>query len=299
MSEALLRQRVAELRAEVRRLGELGDLSAARPVHEEIRQLAEQIGDPVLIELSICNLGTASIYEGGGADYLPRLRSILTETRSDENAFLAAYSISRYYENVKEHKKFLYYARIALQRAGTAGKLEWLLNARNHLGNALLAVSQIGDAAREYSNALHEADPDNITGVTLTYNLGYCRLLQHRAEEGIALLVRGLRGAVRLGARRAEAQVRLDLGFACLERGALRQAGRQIRRALAMAEDLGWVDGIKNALYLLGESQRLEGSVEEAESSFSRLQKTYYPEQPYLGTLLMAVDVRRMLNLHA
>lgn len=299
MSGSTLLQREASLRADAKALVDAGDLDAAAKAYEAIETLALEIGDQDLIHLAVCNRGAVAVYQGRGAEFLPRLRAVLTESRSDDNAFLAAYSMSRYYELGKEHKKFLYYARIALQRAQSAAKPDWLLNARNHLGSALLAGSQIADAAREYAAALQAADGSNITGVTLTYNLGYCRVLQHRIEEGIALLVRALRGAVRLSSRRAEAQIRLDLGFACLERGSPKQAGRQIGRALALAQDLDWADGIKNGLYLLGESQRLDGMVEEAEQSFARLQRTYYPDQPYLGTLLMAVDVRRMLNLHA
>ena len=59
------------------------------------------------------------------------------------------------------------------------------------------------------------------------------------------------------------------------------------------------MDSIKNALYLLGEAATLAGHQETARTYFARLQREFYPEAAYLPGFLLAVDVRKLINLHA
>ncbi len=69
--------------------------------------------------------------------------------------------------------------------------------------------------------------------------------------------------------------------------------------ALRLAEETGQVDSVKNALYLLGEAANLVGEEGEALGYFTRLQKDYFPGATYLPGFLLAVDVRKLIKLHA
>ena len=51
--------------------------------------------------------------------------------------------------------------------------------------------------------------------------------------------------------------------------------------------------------FLLGEAAHLSADTDTAQIYFSRLQSEYFPDQTYLPSLLLAVDVRRLINLHA
>jgi TolA-binding protein len=65
-----------------------------------------------------------------------------------------------------------------------------------------------------------------------------------------------------------------------------------------MAEQFGSADDVRNAVFLLGESFICEGEEAEARSCFDRIQDQY-PGTPYLTELLLAVDVRELINLRA
>jgi tetratricopeptide (TPR) repeat protein len=90
----------------------------------------------------------------------------------------------------------------------------------------------------------------------------------------------------------------LELCYGLLEVGRHRQACRHGERALVLAERLGDSFGIKNSLYLLGEAERLLGRDERARACFDRLQ-SLFPDTPFLTDMLMAVDLRQMINLRA
>jgi len=130
-------------------------------------------------------------------------------------------------------------------------------------------------------------------------NLGYCLVLQRRHAEGYTLLYRSLRLARHLGAERYETTTRLDLCFAHLETGRYRHAARHGVIALALAEKSGEEDAVKNALYLLGEAANLGGDVDLAHAYFTTLQRKFFPDASYLPGFLLAVDIRKLVNLHA
>ena len=56
---------------------------------------------------------------------------------------------------------------------------------------------------------------------------------------------------------------------------------------------------IKNALYLLGEVAHLSDDVEAARGYFGRLHRDFFPDAGYLPEFLLAVDIRKLVNLHA
>src|SRR4029077_11697847 len=118
----------------------------------------------------------------------------------------------------------------------------------------------------------------------------------NRLRESYPLFHESLATLRRIGAERYQLHPRLDLCFAHLESGRPRSAELHGRKALAIAESIGDADATKNALYLLGEAASLQGDSFGARRYFSRLQESYFPDQPYLPSFLMAIDVRKLIN---
>ena len=67
----------------------------------------------------------------------------------------------------------------------------------------------------------------------------------------------------------------------------------------ALAEEIGEVDLIKNALYLSGQVAVLLDDEARGREIFAELQRRFYPGQPFLADLLVNVDVRPLINLRA
>lgn len=279
---------------------EAGRLEDAKSLFEEALAWAREHGDPRQIDLAVCNRAAAAIELGDGEGELPRLREILVRNANPVSCRIAAYNIARYYELVKSFKKALFYARIARERSEQLGRRDWLASSHNLIGNTLLAESFVEEACEEYEKALEfmPAEP-SAPRARILDNLGYCRVLQGRHDEGYTLLYESLRLLRRFQAERYEISTRLDLCFAHLETGRYRHAWNQGRAALDLAERMGETDSIKNALYLLGEVENLRGHLDRARFYFSRLQRDFFPDASYLPGFLLAVDVRKLVNLHA
>lgn len=279
---------------------EAGRLDEAAEIFDRALELAREHGDPRRIDLAVCNRAAVAIVLGRGKSELPQLREILVRNGDPVNCRLAAYNIARYFELTKNFKKALFYARIARERAEQQARLDWVASSHNLVGNILLAESQLAEACTEFEKALALMPEDpTVWRARILDNLGYCRILQQRYPEGYALLYESLRLLRRYSAGRYQISTRLDLCFAHLETGRYGYARRQGTVALELAEAAGEVDSIKNALYLLGEAASLSGDTAAAREHFSRLQREFFPEAGYLTGFLLAVDVRKLVNLHA
>ena len=92
---------------------------------------------------------------------------------------------------------------------------------------------------------------------------------------------------------------RLGLSFAYLEIDRPERAVIHARRGLDLAEQAGVQAQMKNALYLLGEAEKLSGNEPEAHLYFTRLQEEFYPQDPVIPDFLMVTDVRKLINLMA
>jgi tetratricopeptide (TPR) repeat protein len=289
-----------ELRSQGFEAVEDGRFEEAETCYRGALDLALALDEERYIDLATCNLAALAIQVGRGDGELPRLREILLRSSDPANCRLAAYHISVHYHYAKNAKKSAFYARVALDRARLLGRSDWLASCHNQLGNALLSESLVEEASREYEQALEliSETPSPWRGSILN-NLGYCRLLQGRLGDGHALLYESLRLLRRFRAQTYRVQVHLDLSFAHLETGRYRYAHRHGLAALALAERLGQTDAVKNALYLLGEAAHLSGDPQTARSYFDRLQRNFYPDATYLPGFLLAVDVRKLINLHA
>lgn len=278
---------------------EQGRPDEAEPIIRRALIWAREHGDQRLTDRAVCWLAAVVIYLGRGEAEVPQLREILMRSDDVGNCRRASYYLSMHHEFSRNYKKSVFYARIALDRAQQEGRTEWIAYTSNQLGNALLGESFVEEASRSYETAVRLIPQPGVWRACALHNLGYCRILQERFAEGYSHLYKCLRLLRHFRVERYQIGPLLDLCFAHLETGKYPNARRHAVAAIRLAEKFGDADGIKNALYLLGETANLMGETERAGSYFSRLQRDYYPEAPYLPSFLLTVDVRKMVNLHA
>ena len=279
---------------------EAGRLEDAEEVYERALELARRHGDPKLVDLAFCNRAAVTVVLGYGEREVPHLREILVRNGDPVNCRLAAYNIARHYELTKNYKKALFYARIARERAEQQGRREWIASSHTLMGNIFLAESLLDEACAAFETALAMMPVESsVWRARILDNLGYCRVLKGAFREGYRLLYESLAVLRRHGAERYQISTRLDLCFAHLETGRYGHARRQGELALRSAEALGETDSVKNALYLLGEAASLAGDTDVARGYFTRLQRDFFPDASYLTGFLLAVDVRKLINLHA
>ena len=286
------------------RLGDLafqqGDHRQALVYFDEAMSWSIARGDSDLWDHAMCNRCAVEIETGEIGESLSELRQIVLRSTNEENSFLAAYNVARAYELKKDHKRAYFYARIARDRCTRTQRSDWLAGSYNQFGNILLAESRWEEACAEFDQALKLIPADRLAWRALILdNLGYCRILQGRYDEGFRLILTSLRDMIRLGMDSNQVYPRLSLAYAYLEVGRLRGALKHGLRALEIAIEYDDHDSIKNAHYLLGETYHQLGHDDTARDYFTRLQQRYYPGSGQLPDLLMTVDVRPLLNLKA
>lgn len=262
---------------------------------------AAEHGDADLVDRAFCNLSGVLITLERGDQVIGPLREILLRSTDEVNCRLAAYNIAFEYQIRREHKKSLFYARIARDRTSNLAHAEpsWLASTHNLIASCMVADSRFEEAVVEYRKAL-DADPaaHPARRGLAERNLGYCQIVLGDYQEGFSRLLSSLRTARKYGAWQEQMLGHLDLCFAYLEIERYPHAKRHGDRALALAEEKGQRRELKNALYLLGETSSLMGDPEGAHRYFSRLQQ-HFPDSPFLVDFLLAIDIRKMINLRA
>ncbi len=297
------------LRDRAREFVAKGSYKEAAVVYQQAVDVATAAGGTDLADEALCGWGAAETELGNGADVMPELRRILLDSVVDHNRWLAAYTIARAHELEGQIKKALFYARLSrdisalVDRPGLAG------GSNNLLGNLLVAEGNETDAATCYRTALrraNEAPPTWTAGAE--GNLGYCLLvratggksLSHaRMREALRLIYRSLRTFQREGAIQYTVLPHLDLCFAHLELKRLASAKRHGKRALDLATRYGDFAAIKSCLYLLGQAAMAEGDTEAARHIFGELEDRFYPGRTGLTDVLVALDLRQVVNLRA
>lgn len=300
MASATAPERYEQLRQRADLAKERGELDSALEWYTRAWEVARETGDRELTDRALCNRCMPAIELGEWDAPARELREVLLRSSEAEIRLMASYHLARGYELRKEYRKALFYARTARQHTQTVNQPLWSAASLNQLGNLLLAESQTDAALAAYHEALATMPSGNeVWRARVLDNLGYCRVLQGRIREGFSLLLASLRTLRRLGARRFEISTRLDLCFAYLEAGRYRRATVHGEAALALSEELGDGESLKNALYLLGEAVNLAGDSARARALFTRLQRDYFPRSGFIPDFLLAVDVRKMVNLRA
>lgn len=278
---------------------EIGEFESALALVEEALAWAEASGESVLRDRALCNRAAIALELGRGNGLVSGLRELLVRTSDAENTYLAAYTIARHYELQKDHRKGLFYAQLARDRAQSLDENRRAASL-NYIANFLVAESRFEEAIATYDEALALLPSrETLRAAVIAYNLGYCRVLTGHGREGLALLYSSLRSLVRRGAEGHAMKARLDLAFALLETSQPRRAGRHAAKALALAERLDDAGARKNALYLLGAAAVANGDRVGARRHFERLQQGFYPGADYLPELLLHVDIRNLVNLKA
>ena len=277
-----------------------GDLPAALAHFDQAADCARQSGDRELIDLAICNRSAILIELGDGAAVMPEMRSVLLRSRDAQTCMVASTNAARVHDLARDYKKGLFYARLARDHAAVAGDLSQIASIRNLAANLLLADSRVEEAVLEYEAALDLMPQDDpVWRARARGNLGYCRILQERLPEAFALLRESLDVLRTHGARLYLISPLTDLAFAQLEAGHPEDAGVAAEEALALAREFDDENGLKNALYLLGEAAGLAGDLALARATFLELQQRYYPDKPFVCDFLLSVDVRKIVNLRA
>ncbi len=297
------------LRDRGRELVANGSYREAAAVYRQAAQVATGDGEADLADEALCGWGAAETELGNGVDVMPELRRILLGSAVDHNRWLAAYTVARAHELQGETRKALFYARQSrdiseyVDRPGLTG------GSYNLLGNLHVSEGEESEAAACYRTALRHGEDAPLTWTAgAEGNLGYCllaaavggRSLQRaQMREALKLIYRSLRTFRREEAIQYTVLPHLDLCFAHLELNRPASARRHGQRALELAKRYEDAAVIKNSLYLLGQVALLEGDTETARGCFGELGQRFYPGHAGLTDMLVALDLRRVVNLRA
>lgn len=302
MSSKALHQEYSRYRDRGVEATRLGNLEKARAYFAEAARLAEGL-DEAVQDRAFCNVAAIETEFGDSlTELIPRLRSILTKNSDLENSRLAAYHLARTYDQRKEYKKALFYARVAMERSERSGHDHWLVSSHNQMGTILVAESRFDEGRAHLETALQtieESQGDGLLRALIQGNLGYCLLVQGEMGQGFNHVFSGLRCIRRNGAEAWAPLFHMTLCFGYLEIERLVHAEKHGRKALALAQEHGDMTTAKNSLFLLGEVASAAGDSSSARAYFSLLQQEFYPQHDFLADFLLAVDVRGLVNLKA
>lgn len=280
--------------------GQGGNDASALECFDRALEWASCHQDDELWDRAYCNRCVALLELERLEGSLSELRRIVLRHPQGETGFLAAYAVACAYEQRRSYERSLFYTRLARDRAVRLQRPAWVSWTHNHVGNVLLAQSYFDQACDEYELALKlmPLEP-SVERALILDNLGYCRFIQGAYREGFRLLFESLRTLARHDSPRFRAVAALTLAFGYLEIGKLRRARHHAETALRTAREVGDDGTVKKSYYLLGEIFHQLGFDDRAREFFTRLQRDYYPEAPHVPDLLMAIDVRSMVNLKA
>ncbi len=275
-----------------------GSLREALLEFETAHDLAKRIGDRILEDLAFCNRSAVAIRLQLQDDAVPLLHQMLLRTADSQVAFLSAYNLARAYDNRKDYRKSLFYARIAHRYAIELDDPDQQASALNWIGNALVALNDFSgglDAYRQ-GDALIQDEESERRSLILS-NLGYCLLLTGETAQGFRSVVRGLRMARRVRAPLAESVGHLCLSFAYLLVDRPWHAARQGAKAVTLAEAHDDPPTLKLGLLLLGGAYKQGDELDAALECFELLQRTFYPGMSQVPEMLLGVDICRVINL--
>ncbi|HEX2061325.1 MAG TPA: tetratricopeptide repeat protein [Thermoanaerobaculia bacterium] len=285
-------ERVEELRLSALALVRNGDYEDALAVYDEALALAT---DEDTRELITINKADAMIALERGGPEVNELPRVIMRRRNVRHVYLAAYALQYKYRLENDLKRALFYGQLALRTAEEANEPSWRRIVLLELGNVYELDSQIATAIQcfEESLAIGEESAENrdrdLSHAYAIENLGYCKLLEGKIEDGLAYVHEALE-MLSDPIGRAEAYV--DLCYGYLEYRDYEKARFYGQAALEIAKE---TRQIRNAHYLLGEACYKAGDTDGATFHFDELAK-YYPQFRNLKSLLFAIDLRAMVN---
>jgi tetratricopeptide (TPR) repeat protein len=223
------------------------------------------------------------------------LPMILMRRRNPRHSFLAAYTLQYKFRLEGDYRKAAVYGSQALLLAAEndgQGEAETLLEQ----GSICVLDSRTAEAIELFERALAilATQPGRELSVAIALqNLGYSRMISGEPARGVELIHDALARMESLGADGFYPESHIDLCYGYLELEKFEEARHYGELGLAHAvEDRQ----IRNAHYLLGEVLFKLDRSEEARGHFEALAR-FYPDFPNLTNLLLAFDLRRMVNL--
>ncbi|MGK2860200.1 MAG: hypothetical protein ACSLFQ_23635 [Thermoanaerobaculia bacterium] len=251
--------------------------------------------DEMLELLTINKAGILIQMETDGPE-VQRLPQILMRRRNPKHTFLAAYNLQHRYILSKDFKRAYNYGRVALEASDHIEEKSWKPRVLNEMGSACVYDSRIPEAIEAYREALAmlESYPDEVFARSFAMqNLGYCLVIEGELEAGIETIHQAIELMREAGADGYVAESYIDLCYGYLELGDLESARQFGEMGLEKATETRQT---RNAHYLLGEVAYKLGDTASAETHFEHLSK-YYPDFPQLKNVLLALDLRSMVNL--
>jgi tetratricopeptide (TPR) repeat protein len=247
-------------------------------------------------ELIIIKKADALIAAGRGGAEVQALPAILMRRRNLHHTFLAAYALTDKHRLANDPKRAIFYGQIALDAAVQANEDYWKLAALNGLGIIYEIDSQFSSAieclesALELLECIGDESMKSFSYVAIRQNLGYNKILVGDVQIGITM-IESVLNDIQVPSSRSDSLIDLCYGYLELEKYEVAQ--RYGQAGLELATD---PRQLRNAHYLLGETAYKLGDQETADHHFDELAR-YYPQFRNLKTLLMAVDLRSMINL--
>lgn len=276
-----------------------GTLEAAESLSAEALALAKREASAATVERFECNRANILALIGRGAEAVLAMRKLLMSSQHVDNRFLASYAIAQHHFVRLENERSMFYAKQALRYAEEQASAEHLAWCNNLIGTLQLRESYFQEACVNFEEAL-KFYPAGYERAGILANLGYCLAVNGRITLAFRHMVASLRmmNRLKLGAWRRFPH--LTLSYAYLEIGRYQRSIEHATKALEISAACPGADEQwKNSLYLLGEAKKISGRDTEAYEHFTLLQKQFYPEQPFIVDVLMATDVRKMINLMA
>ena len=295
-------ERYYKLRDRSQVLAEQGRLEEALAALEESLLVAKEIRDEGLIATARCNVAYVAIRLGKIDEQIGDLRTILMRGYDAETSYRAAYHLSHAYERKEEHKKALFYGKVAWERAKAAGDELYVARSLNQIGNGLVSDSRFQEAVRCFLEALGLLRQNGLRALSIPPRIScaYCMIVLGQVHQGMGELLSALRQLRRAeGSATDEAWAHLYLCFGYNELERYRRAWRHGIRAHELAEATGDFGAIKISLFLLGEVERCAGDHQASYEWFAEMQRRFYPGNPELPQLMSRVGMTRVVNLRA
>lgn len=285
------------------RIEELRQAAIAKTLEEKFEdacflldEALAQAPEEELRELITINKADAMIAMGKNGPEVQALPAILLRRRNLHHTFLAAYALMFKHRISHDIKRSITYGHTALEAAENAGEPFWELSALNDLGIVYEIDSQFEKAIASFERALvlleHVQDErkKQFSKVAIYQNLGYNKILVGDTQAGIAM-VESVLNEIEVPSTRSDSYIDLCYGYLQLDQ--YEKALELGENGLRLAEEPRQV---RNAHYLLGEAAYKVGDFDAADYHFEELGK-FYPQFRNLKNVLVALDLRGMLNL--
>ena len=285
--------RIEQLRQEAMAKWTQNEFEASIPIFDQALALAT---DDETRELLTINKSFAVISIGQTSSEVQALPQIIMRRRKSAHVLLAAYYLQVKNRMEGDYRRAQSYLRVAMQAAEDAGDGRWKSELLIELGQLCVYDSRTAEAIEHFEAALAMIDshPGHVLRRPMcVQNIGYCKLLLEDFRTGIDLILQAIVLMKEAGGDGYLAESYIDLCFGYLGLEELEQARHFGELGFSLAKDLRQ---IRNAHYLLGEVAYKSGDQQRAESHFEQLAK-FYPDFPHLKDLLLAIDLRAMVNL--